>query len=125
MYSEHICFSISSLWNKREEHINTYYAVTGWMLCVIPHIREDVFKNAQNKHPIQVNNVIKTLFAGSTENSYMELLKRSGPNITISIKIMIPLTPINLYVIVKILLMVTVIHGIKNTHYHPPKFLVL
>ena len=50
-----------------EEHINTDYAVTGWMLCVIPHIREDVFKNAQNKHHIQVNNVIKTLFAGSTE----------------------------------------------------------
>ena len=37
------------------------------MLCVIPHIREYVFKNAQNKHHIQVNNVIKTLFAGSTE----------------------------------------------------------
>ena len=37
------------------------------MLCVIPHIREDVFKYSQNKHHIQVNNVIKTLFAGSTE----------------------------------------------------------
>ena len=67
LYSETICFIISSLWNKREEHINTDYAVTSWMLCVIPHIREDVFKNAQNKHHIQVNNVIKTLFAGSTE----------------------------------------------------------
>ena len=37
------------------------------MLCVIPHIREDVFKNAQNKHHIQVKNVIKTLFSVSTE----------------------------------------------------------
>ena len=37
------------------------------MLCVIPHIREDVFKIAQNKHHIQVNNVIKTLLAESTE----------------------------------------------------------
>ena len=55
------------MWNKREEHINTDYAVTGWMLCVIPHIRKDVFKSAQNKHHIQVNNVIKNLFAGSTE----------------------------------------------------------
>ena len=37
------------------------------MLCVIPHSREDVFKNAQNRHHIQVNNVIKTLFSGETE----------------------------------------------------------
>ena len=44
LYSENICFVISNLWNKRWEHINTNYAVTGWMLCVIPHIREDVFK---------------------------------------------------------------------------------
>ena len=63
LYYENICFLISSLWNEREEHINTDYAGTGWMLCVIPHIREDVFKNAHNKHHIQVNNVIKTLFA--------------------------------------------------------------
>ena len=61
LYSENICFVIFRLWNKREEHINTDYAVTSWMLCVIPHIREDVFKNAQNKHHIQVNNVIKNL----------------------------------------------------------------
>ena len=59
LYYENICFVISSLWNKREEHINTDYSVTGWMLCVIPHIREDIFKNAQNKHHIQVNNVIQ------------------------------------------------------------------
>ena len=44
--SNDICFFISSLWNERGKHINTDYAVTGWMLCVIPHIREDVFKNA-------------------------------------------------------------------------------
>ena len=43
LYSENICFVIYSLWNKIEEHINTDYAVTGWMLCVIPHIREDFF----------------------------------------------------------------------------------
>ena len=67
MYSENICFVVSSLWNKREVHINTDYAVTGWMLYVINHIRENVLKNAQNKHHTQVNNVIKTLFSGSTE----------------------------------------------------------
>ena len=64
LYSENICFVISNLWNKREEHINTDYDVTGWMLCVIPHIREDVFKNEQNKHHIQVKLFIKTLFVG-------------------------------------------------------------
>ena len=74
LYSENICFVISNFRNKREEHINTNYAVTGRMLCVIPHIREDVFKNAQNKHHIQVNNVIKTLFAVSTEKELHESL---------------------------------------------------
>ena len=67
LYSENICFVISSLWNEREKHINTDYAINCWMLFVITHIREDVFNNAQNKHHIQVNNVIKALFSGSTE----------------------------------------------------------
>ena len=72
-----------------------------------------------------MNNVIKTLFYGSTEKNYMELLIRSGANIQITIKIMIPLTEMNLSGIVKILVMVTVIYVIKNTPYHPPKALVL
>ena len=55
------------MWNEREKNINTDYAVTGWILCVIPHIREDVFKSEKNQHHIQVNDVIKTLFSGSTE----------------------------------------------------------
>ena len=29
LYSENICFDISSLWNEREKHINTNYAVNG------------------------------------------------------------------------------------------------
>ena len=62
------------MWNEREKHTDTDYSVTGWMLCVITHIREDCFKNAQNKHHIQVNNVVKTLFAGSTENDLHETL---------------------------------------------------
>ena len=44
LYFENICFVISNFWNKRDEHINTDYAVTGCMLCVMPHIREDFFK---------------------------------------------------------------------------------
>ena len=60
LYSENICFVISSLCNEKEKHTNTDYALTGWMLCVITHIREFVFKNAQNKHYIQVNNFINS-----------------------------------------------------------------
>ena len=60
-------FFISKLWNGGGENINIYYAVTGWMLCAIPHIREDVFKNAQNNHHIQVNTVIIGLCVGSTK----------------------------------------------------------
>ena len=95
------------------------------MLFVIPHIREDVFKNVQNNHHIQVNTVIKTFFLDQLKNSYMKLSIRSGANIQISIKSMIPLTVTNLYGIVQILVMVTVIYGIRNTHYHSPNFLVL
>ena len=120
-----ICLVISSLWNEREKHINTDYSMTACMLCVIPHIMVDVFKNALNKHHIQVNNLIKTFFLDQLKKRYMELLIRSGANINISIKKMILLTEMNLYGILKILVMVTVIYGIRNTHYHPPKFLVL
>ena len=67
LYSEDICFVISSLWNERGKHINTDYALTGWILCVITHISEYIFKNEQNRHHIQVNTVIKRLFAESTE----------------------------------------------------------
>ena len=38
VYSENICFVVSKLWNEREKHTNTEYAVTGWMLCVITRI---------------------------------------------------------------------------------------
>ena len=51
LHYENICFVISNLWNEREKNINTDYSVTGWMLCVIPHIREDVFR-IQNLHHI-------------------------------------------------------------------------
>ena len=68
LYYENIFFLISSLWNEREKHINTDYSVTGGMLCVIPHIGEDVFKNAQNKNHIQVNNVIKLFLLDQLKN---------------------------------------------------------
>ena len=125
LYSDHICFVISILWNRREKHINTDYSVTGWMLCVIPHIREDVFKNAKNNHHTQVNTVIKSFFLDQLKKSYMKPLISSGANIQISVIIIILLTVMNLSGTVNILVMVTFIYGIRNTLYHPPKFLVL
>ena len=44
------------------------------MLCVITHIREDVLRNTQNKHHIQVNTLIKSFFAGLTEKYLHETL---------------------------------------------------
>ena len=125
LYSENISFPIYCLWIVREKHNNTDYSGTGWMLCVIPHIREDVFKNAQNKNHIQLNNVIRTFFLDQLKKSYMELLIRSGADTQIPIKIMILLIETNLSGIVKVLVIVTVIYGIRNTPYHPPKLLVL
>ena len=67
LYSDNISFVIWKLWNEREKIINTDYAVTGWMLCAIPHIKVDIFKNQQNNHHIQLNTVINSLFAWKTE----------------------------------------------------------
>ena len=55
------------LWQKRKNHINNDFAVTGWMLCVIPHICKDAKDHSDSDHRKQVNNVIKTLFSGASE----------------------------------------------------------
>ena len=44
--SEIMSSLIWNYWEKREEYINTDDSVTGYMLCVIPHIQEDVLGNA-------------------------------------------------------------------------------
>ena len=38
------------------------------MLCVIPHIHKDSKDHSDNDHRKQVNNVIKTLFSGASED---------------------------------------------------------
>ena len=62
------------MWNEIEKHVNTDYPGTSWISCVIPHIREDVFNNAQNNHHIHVNTVIKSLFSGSIGKDLHETL---------------------------------------------------
>ena len=36
---EILSFSLCKLWQNRKLYTNTDFSVTGWMLCVIPHIR--------------------------------------------------------------------------------------
>ena len=85
LYSENICFVISSLWNEREKHINTDYAVTGWMLFVIPNIREDIFKMHKINIIFRKIMLSKLCFLDQLKKSYMEILIRFGANIQISI----------------------------------------
>ena len=65
---------ISKFRIKIEKYINTDYAVTAWMLCVIPHIKEDVFKNSNRNNMIKDNTIIKTLFSGSPDKELYETL---------------------------------------------------
>ena len=64
IYSDMLIILISSvckLWRKRQIHINTDFAVTGWMLYVIPHIRKDAKYHSDSGYSKQVKNFIKTL----------------------------------------------------------------
>ena len=48
--------------DKREVHINTNYSITGWMLCVIPHICKDVTDNSHRNNRNQARCLYKTMF---------------------------------------------------------------
>ena len=64
---EILSFSVCKLWQKRQLHINTDSEVTGWMLCVIPHICKNAKYHSDSDHRKQFSNVIKTLFCGLYE----------------------------------------------------------
>ena len=49
-------------------HINTDFSVTGCMIFVIPHIHNDVKYHSNSDHRKQVNNVIKSLFFGQSDD---------------------------------------------------------
>ena len=105
----------------KRKPFNTDYDVTGWILCIILHIREGALKNAQNKHHIQVNNVSRVCFLDKLKNSYTKLLIRFGAKIKNSIIRTILLKVMNLYGTVKIYVMVIVICGIRNNPHHTKK----
>ena len=65
---ESLSSSVCKLWQKRQIHINTDFSVTRLMLCVIPHIRKDAKDNLDIDKRKQVNNVIKNLFHGASED---------------------------------------------------------
>ena len=64
---ESLSLSVCKLCQERQLHINNDFEVTGWMLCVIPHIRKYAKEHSDSDHRKQVNNVIKTLFSGASE----------------------------------------------------------
>ena len=66
--SESLSFSVCKIWKKRQLHIKTYFAVTGWMLCVIPHIHKYAKDHSDSDHRKQVKHVIKTSFYGASED---------------------------------------------------------
>ena len=59
---ESLIYTVCNLWQKRQLHINTDFAVTGWMICVIPHIHKDAKDHSDRNNRKQVNNVIKIIF---------------------------------------------------------------
>ena len=65
---EILSYSVCKLWHKIQIHINTDFAFTGLMLCVIPHIRKNAKYNSYSDHRQQVNNVNKKLFHAIPED---------------------------------------------------------
>ena len=61
---ECLSYSVCNNWDKRELNINTYFSVTGWMLCFIPHINKYASDNSDGDHRKEVNNIIEKLFYG-------------------------------------------------------------
>ena len=47
---EFLSFSVCKLWQKRKLHINTDFSVTGWIICVIPHICKDAIDHSDINH---------------------------------------------------------------------------
>ena len=47
---ESLSSTVCNLWQKRQLQINTDFAVTGWMLCDIPHISKDAKYHSDGNH---------------------------------------------------------------------------
>ena len=60
--------SVCNIWQKRQLHISTDLSVPEWILCVITHILKDAKDHSDSDNRKQVNNFIKTLFHGLSED---------------------------------------------------------
>ena len=107
---ESLSSTVCNLWQKIQLHINTDFAVTGWMLCVIPHICKDAKDHSDSNHRKQVNNVIKRLFFGSSEEEMNVTLHMFWTEYTAFDN---NLMLMNLYGKAKTLVMATAICGIN------------
>ena len=122
---ESLSSSVCKLCKKIQLHINTDFVVTGWMLCVITHIRKDEKYHSDSDHRKQVNNVIKKFVSGASEEEMAVTQTYFGLSALTLIKRLVHLMLIKLYGKAKTSKMVTVICGIKTIHFLSPIFLVL
>ena len=96
------------------------------MVCAITHIHKDEKDHSDSNHRKQVNNVIRKLFSGASEEETAETLDYFWTLSTLNlITRLVHLMLMNLYGKSKTLVMATVICGIKNIHFLSPRFLVL
>ena len=51
---ENLSYSMGNYCEKRASNINTYFALTGWMLCFISHIRKYASDHSDSNHRTHV-----------------------------------------------------------------------
>ena len=59
---------VCNFWEKHKLHINTDFTITGWIFCAIIHIHKDAKYHLDSDQRKQVDNVIKNLFHGLSED---------------------------------------------------------
>ena len=67
---ERLSYAVCNYWGRRELNTNTGFSVTECVLSIIPHICKDSSGNSDGDNMKQVNNVIKTLFYGLSEDEF-------------------------------------------------------
>ena len=88
--SESLSYSVCNYWDKRILNVSTDFVVTGYMLCVIHHIRKGEIDHSDSDHRKQLKNLIKTLFHRLYEDKsnftlylfwtdYTDLDNKNGP----------------------------------------------
>ena len=111
---KNVSYSLWSYWEKRKSSINTDFVVTGWVLCVILHIKKYAKDHTNNYHRKLLNDAIKHCFVFYLKMNSILLHNCFRLGIMISITIMGPLMVMNLSGKVNTPKMVMVIFGIRS-----------